>query len=75
MSCEERRSDDSIREEIRRSLGRHAELSTANVEVEGGEVTLAGRVRHRDALWLAEGLVELVEGVSLVHNRLRVSSA
>ena len=71
-----RRSDDSIQEEIRHSLADHPDLDASEVEVtvEGGEVTLTGSVEDRDARWLAEDLVESVLGVSLVHNRLRVSS-
>jgi hyperosmotically inducible periplasmic protein len=71
----DRRSDESIREEIRASLTNRSDLdaSAVEVEVEGGEVTLTGRVEDRDARWLAEELVESVPGVSLVHNRLRSS--
>jgi osmotically-inducible protein OsmY len=71
-----RRSDDDIQQEIRQSLTEHPDLDASEVEVivEGGEVTLTGSVEDRDARWLAEDLVESVLGVSLVHNRLRVSS-
>jgi hypothetical protein len=71
-----RRSDESIAEEIRESLARHPDLDATEVEVlvEGGEVTLTGRVEDRDARWLAEDIVDSVSGVSLVHNRLRVTS-
>jgi osmotically-inducible protein OsmY len=71
-----RRSDDSIQEEIRQSFTEHPDLDASEVEVivEGGEVTLTGSVEDRDARWLAEDLVESVLGVSLVHNRLRVSN-
>lgn len=70
-----RRSDDSIRDEIRELLARHPDLGDSQVEVhvEGGEVTLTGRVEDRDARWLAEDLVEPVPGVSLVHNQLRAA--
>jgi osmotically-inducible protein OsmY len=76
MQDEKRRSDESIREEIRVSLSRRPGLdaSGVEVEVEGGEVTLSGRVEDRDARWLAEDLVESVPGVSLVHNRLRAAA-
>jgi osmotically-inducible protein OsmY len=76
MQDQARRSDDSIREEIRVSLSRRPGLdaSAVEVEVEGGEVTLTGRVEDRDARWLAEDLVESVPGVSLVHNRLRAAA-
>ena len=69
-----RRSDESIRDEARESLTRHPDLDASDLEVnvEGGEVTLSGRVEDRDARWLAEDIVEVVSGVSLVHNQLRV---
>jgi osmotically-inducible protein OsmY len=69
-----RRSDESIREEICESLTRHPDLNASDlqVQVEGGEVTLTGSVSDRDARWLAQGLVEAVSEVSLVHNRLKV---
>jgi osmotically-inducible protein OsmY len=75
MQGAEPRSDESIREEIRASLTRRPnfDASGVEVEVEGGEVTLTGRVEDRDARWLAEDLVESVPGVSLVHNRLRAA--
>ncbi len=75
MQDQERRSDESIRDEIRTSLFQRQGLdaSDVEVEVEGGEVTLTGRVEGRDARWLAEDLVESVPGVSLVHNRLRAT--
>ena len=72
-----RRSDESIREEICASLTRrsHLDASAVEVEVEGGEVTLTGHVEDRDARWLAEEVVESVPGVSLVHNRLRAATS
>jgi osmotically-inducible protein OsmY len=75
MQDQPRRSDESIRDEIRTSLCEREDLdaSDVEVEVEGGEVTLTGRVDGRDARWLAEDLVESVPGVSLVHNRLRAT--
>jgi osmotically-inducible protein OsmY len=73
MQDHERRSDESIRDEIRTSLSQRPglDVSDVEVEVEGGEVTLTGSVEDRDASWMAEDLVESVPGVSLVHNRLR----
>ncbi|MBA3258600.1 MAG: BON domain-containing protein [Gemmatimonadales bacterium] len=70
-----RRSDESIREEVCQALTRHPDLDVAGLEVhvEGGEVTLSGRVEDRDARWVAEEVVESVPGVSLVHNQVRVS--
>ena len=75
MQDQDRRSDESIRDEIRTSLSQRPGLdaSEVEVEVEGGEVTLTGSVGDRDARWLAEDLVESVPGVSLVHNRLRAT--
>ncbi len=73
----DRRSDESIREDICTTLTSRPDLdaSGVEVEVEGGEVTLTGRVEDRDARWLAEDLVESIPGVSLVHNRLRASDS
>jgi osmotically-inducible protein OsmY len=69
------RSDESIIADIWQSLARHPGVSGSgiDVQVEAGEVTLAGSVEHRDARWLIQDLAESVSGVSLVHNRLRVS--
>jgi hypothetical protein len=66
-------SDERLRREICHSLTHHPDLDAAGlqVEVEGGEVTLTGRVVDREASWLAEELTESVAGVSMVHNRLR----
>ncbi len=75
MQDQERRSDESIRDEIRTFFSQRSGLDVSNVEVEveGGEVTLSGSVEDRDARWLAEDLVESVPGVSLIHNRLRAA--
>jgi hyperosmotically inducible periplasmic protein len=75
MQDQERRSDESIRHEIRTFLSQRSglDVSSVEVEVEGGEVTLSGSVEDRDARWLAEDLVESVPGVSLIHNRLRAA--
>jgi len=69
-------SDDArIREVIRRRLAQRSDLDASDIEVqvESGEVTLAGTVAERDARWLAEDLLEAIPGVSLVHNHLRLS--
>jgi osmotically-inducible protein OsmY len=70
-----RRSDETIHEEICELLTHHPEVdaSEVEVEVEGGEVTLQGRVGDRDMRWLVEDLVEAISGVSLVHNRIRIA--
>jgi osmotically-inducible protein OsmY len=69
-----RRSDESLREEIREILTADPELEATDVEVEveGGAVTLRGAVVDSDARLLAEELVESLAGVREVHNRLRV---
>lgn len=71
----DRRSDDSIQEEICALLTHHPDLEAGEIEVlvEGGEVTLQGSVEQRDARWLIEELVGAVSGVSLVHNRVRIA--
>ncbi len=69
-----RRSDESLRDEIREILTADPELEVTDmeVEVEGGAVTLTGAVIDSDARLLAEELVETLPGVREVHNRLRV---
>ena len=71
----ERRSDDVIQRDILQSFTRRDDLDARDIEiaVEQGEVTLGGTVESRDERWLAEDLVELVAGVSLVHNQLRIA--
>jgi osmotically-inducible protein OsmY len=70
-----RRSDTTMYEEICESLKNNPDVDATDMEVtvEGGEVTLSGTVEDRDARWLAEDLVESVQGVRAVHNRLRVA--
>jgi osmotically-inducible protein OsmY len=70
-----RRTDDKIREEVWELLTSNADLDASEVElhVEGGEVTLTGRVDSRDAKWLTEDLVTSVSGVREVNNRLKVA--
>jgi osmotically-inducible protein OsmY len=69
-----RKSDESLRQEIREILTADPELEATDieVEVEGGAVTLRGAVVDPDARLLAEELVESLAGVREVHNRLRV---
>jgi osmotically-inducible protein OsmY len=69
-----RKSDESLRLEIREILTADPELEAVDieVEVEGGAVTLRGAVVDPDARLLAEELVESLAGVQEVHNRLRV---
>jgi osmotically-inducible protein OsmY len=69
-----RKSDESLRQEIREILNADPEVEATDieVEVEGGAVTLRGAVVDSDARLLAEELVESLVGVREVHNRLRV---
>jgi osmotically-inducible protein OsmY len=69
-----RKSDETLRQEIREILTADPELEAVDieVEVEGGAVTLRGAVVDPDARLLAEELVESLAGVREVHNRLRV---
>ena len=70
----QRRSDESLAQEIREILTHDPELDATEieVEVEGGAVTISGLVEGSDAKLLAEEMVESVTGVREVHNRLRV---
>ena len=67
--------DEGLRDEVWEHLAHHPDIDASDIEVmvEGGEVTLQGTVEDRDMLRLAEGVVESVSGVSLVHNRLRLA--
>ena len=69
-----RKSDESLRQEIREILTGDPELEVTDieVEVEGGAVTMRGAVVDSEARLLAEELVESLAGVREVHNRLRV---
>jgi hypothetical protein len=69
-----RKSDESLRQEIREILNADPEVEATDIEVdvEGGAVTLRGTVVDSDARLLAEELVESLVGVREVHNRLRV---
>lgn len=68
------RSDDRIREDVSDALERHGELDASEIEVQvtGGEVTLAGTVPDRASKRLAEDAIEHLSGVKEVHNRLRL---
>lgn len=67
--------DESLRDDVWEHLAHHPDIDASDIEVmvEGGEVTLQGTVEDRDMLRLAEGVVESVSGVGLVHNRLRLA--
>jgi hypothetical protein len=69
-----RRSDERIREDVSDELFRHPEIDASEIEVQvqGGEVTLTGKVEDRHQKRLAEDLAERVSGVDDVHNQLKV---
>jgi len=68
------RTDERIKEDINCRLTDDAYVDASNIEVavENGEVTLTGSVPDRSSKRRAEGIAELVSGVSNVENRLRV---
>ncbi|WP_337188967.1 BON domain-containing protein [Phenylobacterium sp.] len=68
------RSDDRIGDEVNQRLTDDAWLDASEVScsVSGGEVTLSGTVRSREAKHRAERLVEDVSGVKHVQNNLRI---
>jgi osmotically-inducible protein OsmY len=70
------RSDDRIREDVSERLtdDPHVDASEMEVQVQGGEVTLAGTVESREMKRRAEDIAHAVGGVKDVHNRLRVQS-
>lgn len=69
------RSDERIREDICDRLTSHGELdvSDVDVKVEGGEVTLEGRVDSRRVKHAIENVADSVLGVLDVHNHVRVT--
>ncbi|HJP95132.1 MAG TPA: BON domain-containing protein [Pyrinomonadaceae bacterium] len=69
-----KRSDERIKEDVNDRLTDDAYLDASDIEVEvnNGEVTLAGAVRSRNDKRRAEDLVESVSGVSNVQNNIRV---
>ena len=68
-------ADERIWEEVHDRLMGHPNLDATEVEieVEEGNVTLAGRVDSRESKWLAEEVTRAVQGVQDVHNRLKVA--
>jgi len=68
-----RRSDERIREDVNDRLTEDPWLDASDIDVrvQGGEVTLDGRVRTRGDKRRAEDLVEQVLGVGHVQNNLR----
>lgn len=71
------RTDDRLREMVceRLSDDDNIDASDIDVQVAGGEVTLAGHVASRAERRAAEDSVEACSGVSHVQNNLRVRSA
>jgi hypothetical protein len=69
------RSDDRILEDVCELLSEHPDVdaSEITVEVQDGEVTLAGTVADRYQKRAAEDVADEVFGVRDVHNRLRVA--
>jgi osmotically-inducible protein OsmY len=67
-----RHSDASIKEQIRRQLAQDDGLDDSGivVDVQDGEVTLIGRVRHCADMQRAEQHACAIEGVKLVRNGL-----
>jgi hypothetical protein len=72
-----RRSDDRIREDVNDRLSEQYDLDPSEIEVSvtSGEVTLTGRVETRRDKFLAEEIADDVNGVTDVHNQLRVGRA
>ncbi len=70
------RSSERIREDVCERLTQHGQIdaSEIDVQVQEGEVTLAGTVDTRQAKRLAEDTAFSVSGVRDVHNQLRVTN-
>jgi hypothetical protein len=70
-----RRSPERLREQICERLTDHGGIDASNieVEVEGAEATLTGRVPSREQKRMAEDCADSVRGISDVHNRLSVN--
>jgi hypothetical protein len=68
------RSDARIEEDVCEHLTHHGMLDATGiqVQVENGEVTLAGTVESRQAKRLAEDILDSISGVRDIHNQLRV---
>lgn len=71
------RTDERISDEVNDRLTEDPWLDASNIQVEvkGGEVTLAGLVENREAKHRAERLVEDLSGVRHVQNNLRVETS
>lgn len=71
------RPDDRISDDIHHRLTDDHWLDASDVEitVTGGEVTLSGTVKSREAKHRTEHLAEVVSGVKQVQNNLRIATA
>jgi osmotically-inducible protein OsmY len=71
------RGDERIREDVcdRLTDDPRIDASDMDVQVKGGEVTLAGSVRTRDEKRYTEDLIERITGVREVNNNLKVRPA
>jgi osmotically-inducible protein OsmY len=68
------RSDERIKEDINDRLTMHGRIDANEIDVQvvNREVTLTGSVSNRETKRMAEDVAESVQGVSEVHNQLRV---
>ena len=71
------RSEERIREDVNEILTRDGWVDASEIEVlvQGGEVTLSGRVSHGGERRRAEDLVHAVSGVKHVQNNIRIGNA
>jgi osmotically-inducible protein OsmY len=69
-----RRAPERLKELVAESLEDHPDLNATEIEIEvqGDEVTLTGRVPDRTQKRLAEACADSVRGVRDVHNRLTI---
>lgn len=69
-----KRSDERIEEDVNEMLMHHPEIDAGEIEVkvDNGEVTLSGTVDDRHSKRLAEDIAERCNGVTEVHNQLRL---
>ena len=69
-----KRSDDRIREDVNDRLSEQDDFDPSEIEVSvaNAEVTLTGSVRSRHEKFLAEEIADDVNGVTEVHNQIRV---
>lgn len=69
-----KRSDERIKEDVSDRIFqmRGMDASDVEVQVNNGEVTLTGTITNRQMKWQLENLIDSVNGVSDIHNQLRV---